>query len=409
MTLCSNGFLCYGDCATNGALLTSGKTCFGTGCILSCYGFLGVTECCNGFLCYENFLTYGAVLTLGKTGSGTGGSLSRVNNLGVSLCSYVNERHIKKILICFSIYTRNKCLITVATGDLNITVFSTACAVYLKTTISMSCCSNGNVSSAHFCITYRAFYNTVVRACVCTAGSYLVFLNRSACSMRNGGNCFRCSNNFKTYRTVFSVGLSSGGTSCCIALLNCLGMTVGCDFSILLISAFANKMLATLFSTSRSFSDSFGIFVSLCRAILYKLAACTLEPVIVVIVYNNGIYVIDMTGCLVNNIFTNGTLNGIILGRRVSIGSMYCIRAVNAAVIGAYVPMSVSIRCPSRAILMVGYRNELLSLNYFITYGAMLTLGKSCGSTGRVYRCINNLGVSKLRNLGLRNGCLLTS
>ena len=78
-----NFFLSYKCNATNGALLTLGKTCFGTGCILACYYFLGMTERRDFFLCYECFATNGALLTVLKTCIGTGCCLTGNYLLGM--------------------------------------------------------------------------------------------------------------------------------------------------------------------------------------------------------------------------------------------------------------------------------------------------------------------------------------
>ena len=86
MAVCRNGFLRYGDGVTYRALLTLGKTCFGTG---RCYGiesFLGVAVCRNGFLRYGNGVTYRTLLTLGKTCFGTGRRYGVESFLCVAVC-----------------------------------------------------------------------------------------------------------------------------------------------------------------------------------------------------------------------------------------------------------------------------------------------------------------------------------
>ena len=123
MSLLSDSSLCLDNCVTYGALLTVGKTGFGTGCCLAGYGNLGVTgsgkslsvavatvlageglnartlagrsssnytviisvaKSGNYYLSLDNCITNGAVRACGKTGFGTGGSYSRVSNYGVT-------------------------------------------------------------------------------------------------------------------------------------------------------------------------------------------------------------------------------------------------------------------------------------------------------------------------------------
>ena len=84
MSLLSDSGLCYGNGVTYGALLTVGKTGFGTGCCLAGYGNLGVTLSCDGGLFDDNNVTYGAVCTCSSTGSGTGCLNGSVGNDSVT-------------------------------------------------------------------------------------------------------------------------------------------------------------------------------------------------------------------------------------------------------------------------------------------------------------------------------------
>ena len=111
VTLCRNFFLCNGNSATNGALLTFCKTGCGTSCVLTCYSFLGVTKSLNSFLCNENFITYRTVLTSGKTGCGTSGSYCLVNYFGVTGC--LNYKVIGGSLSIFGKLTSISCKIKI--------------------------------------------------------------------------------------------------------------------------------------------------------------------------------------------------------------------------------------------------------------------------------------------------------
>ena len=76
-------FLCYENSATNGALLTFGKTGLGAGCSLAGNNFFSVSYYGNNFLCYEFFAALRALLTFGKTGLCAGCSLTGNNFLGM--------------------------------------------------------------------------------------------------------------------------------------------------------------------------------------------------------------------------------------------------------------------------------------------------------------------------------------
>ena len=109
------GSLRYKDFVTNRAMLTFGKTAFGTGgsyrlvnylCMRLCSCKLCITHSTNlcilavclctgsvslgryGSLRYKDFVTNRAMLTFGKTAFGTGGRCSTVNHLGVSESRY---------------------------------------------------------------------------------------------------------------------------------------------------------------------------------------------------------------------------------------------------------------------------------------------------------------------------------
>ena len=86
VSLCGNHFLFNENLVTHGAVLTFGKTVFGTRIGFCRIGHFGMTVCFNGFLCNENGVTYGAVLTFGKTGFGASRRFRRIGHFGVAGC-----------------------------------------------------------------------------------------------------------------------------------------------------------------------------------------------------------------------------------------------------------------------------------------------------------------------------------
>ena len=84
VTLSGNNGLSYESYVTNGAVLTLGKTCFGTSGSNCLVGNFCVTGSGNNGLSYESLIANGAVRSLGKTCLGTSRSNCLIGNCGVT-------------------------------------------------------------------------------------------------------------------------------------------------------------------------------------------------------------------------------------------------------------------------------------------------------------------------------------
>ena len=136
-----NGLLCYGNSITYCALLTLGKTCFGTSGSLSLESLLAMAKGCNGLLLYKNFFTILALFTFGKTCSSTGSSYCGKN---------------------LSVRVTAGCI----TNEVTSRVVA-GCVIFIG--ITVTCCGNGALTYGNS-ITYRALL-TLGKTCFGTGGS----------------------------------------------------------------------------------------------------------------------------------------------------------------------------------------------------------------------------------------------
>ena len=176
-------------------------TGLGVGTIRCCSG--GVTESVDFFLSNENHVTYGAVLTFGKTGFGTIGCYVSINHLGVTesgiknCITYGTGLGVGTISCCSGGMTES--------GIKNCITYGTGLCVG-----TISCCARGvtesgkdNVHAAYLSITNGTVNYVVVRTVVHTVGKDFVFYNDFTCGVTESGNDnIHAAERYVTYVTV---------------------------------------------------------------------------------------------------------------------------------------------------------------------------------------------------------------
>ena len=181
MTGCGNSLLCYENLTATIAVLTLGKTVYGTSGISATINNLVMSKGVNNLLCYENLVTYGAVLTLGKTGIKTICRYSTVNSLGVTGC--------RNGLLCYD------------------NLATTSAVLTLGNACDSTCRSNSSVSNFLMtkCLSKLSFTNITV-TCL-----------RACCAFRKAMtlccNDLLCHENHSTGRALLTLGKAGFSTS----------------------------------------------------------------------------------------------------------------------------------------------------------------------------------------------------
>ena len=252
MTGCSNGFLCYDNFATNGAMLTFGKTgCFAfrSNCIVN---NLGVTGCEGYLLCYDNITANGAVRTFGKAVFFALRSNCCVSNLGVTEsvggvgCVFITAScaNVFGITVCgtsgidysysivvFMVELRNGFFVNIIACRAY-SVFLTfflfgSIFIYDPVAVGVTGCSNGLL----------CYDSITANGAVRTFGKTVFFAFRSNCcvndlGVRSQSYFFLFYDNFITNGALGSIGETGFGAGSILAGNGCFGMT-GCGVYLL--------------------------------------------------------------------------------------------------------------------------------------------------------------------------------
>ena len=204
MSLCRDGVLRSSSYATNGALLTLGKTGLGTRCILTRNDIFGMTISgdSNGFAA-KFFVT-------NRT----------INYIIVGTCSCTSRLH----AVFYNNYTF-------------FMTKSTNCNSYAANLLAASCTIN----------------YIIVRTIVFTIRSNTIFYNDFASLMTKRRNCLLCNENLVTYGAVLTFSKTGFDTGRSLRLINYLGVTLRRNFICYVrVTAITGICCITCRSTSRS-------------------------------------------------------------------------------------------------------------------------------------------------------------
>ena len=323
-----------------------------------------MTECCYGFLCKENLVTYGAVLTLGKTCLGTGGSYCIVDYLGVT------ERVSVISNVAVATYRTSISGIT--------TVFTIRSSYYCV--IRVTCCGNCLLCNENL-VTYRAMLTLSKTGCS---------TGRCYCLVNNLG-VTGCGNNslvkyFTTVCTYLASGKTGGGTGCGSA---CYRSGVGMLAGKICITSVANFVV---------------VLVKMAKSVYYFLSNKKLATHRAVLTFSKAGFSTSCRYCSVNCFSMAGCGNDYVISGKLNATN----GTVNYAVI---VTCVLTGRCNALLYNCFTYgmavcRNYLLSNENLVTYGTMLTGGKTGCGTSRSYCLVGYLSVTERGNSYIISGKL---
>ena len=145
-----------------------------------------MTESSYSFLCYKSCATNGAMLTFGKTSFSTSRSLSV--NLSESMCLLFNGYGSSAdFVLAFCNGAVNNLVVRAGCGTGRINKVLSNCL-----SRSMSNLVNRVSSAAKLCLTYGTVNYIVVRTCSCASRSLFVFSHRLSRRMAGSRNCICC-------------------------------------------------------------------------------------------------------------------------------------------------------------------------------------------------------------------------
>ena len=438
MTLCRNFFLSYKSLATSSTLLTVGKTCFGTGCILACYKLFAMTLC-------REFLRIGLATNLTGSSLRTGVSTIGINCYNVVDMIFIGHygitvvpshgvanavrpgldvRSLISITTTVILYTvdnksgdvcRNNDLIYVVainlTNNLGKSLTGPTCVISLIFTVPVV---NGNVGPKPIVFEVNCY---VFAKVIVTTSTLMIYKGMTLCR-----NFFLICKSNATYRTHLTIGKTCFGTSSSLACNGLLGVTK-CGNNLLNCNDLTT--VNTLFACSKTFLGT-GSSLCLAESFLIFVKALNVANVITVVTGLVAVIIVNVTGSKDNilsykSLATCGTLltfgktcfgtSSSLAGNNL-IGMTECInhyvisgklcitnRTVNYVIIRTYYGTGgsnvVFYNCVSVGVTKC--RNCFL-LYLVITYCAVLTLGKTAFGTGSSLSLILYDGVTKCRN-----------
>ena len=269
MTKCGDLLLSSQYGITYRAMVTLGKTGYGTGRLNTCILFGSMSQSFNIVLRNQNYVTYGTMLSfsltllctccgnciinfLGMAGScfhlvltgylGAAGLNGTVNDLVVATvngtcCVNLVLYHgssgsvSQSILDIYLHSMTHSVFITYATGLESIALFSTCRSSYNTCIIGMTEWVNGSCRARQLCVAYGTVNNGIIASAVYTVGSNVVFdhccsgcMTQSVNNLMNAGN-FVCSAYRAVYDLVISACNSTGSLD--LVFLNSIAGSMG--------------------------------------------------------------------------------------------------------------------------------------------------------------------------------------
>ena len=236
MTNSLDDILLHKNFITNLAVLTFGKSCFGTSGSYCIVDNLGVTKSLDNFLLYKDLFALSALASISKTRLRAVGSLTG-NNYYFKVCAFsiANESaSVTAFVVLIVISVRNhrnlallyeNFLTNVAVLTFGKTCSSTSSCYFRIDNLGVTRAIDNLCLSGEFLVTSGAINHTVVASVNGAGCLYAILLNRSCGRMSESGNDFLRYEYFVTNAAVLTFGKSCIGTSRSYRRVNYFGMS----------------------------------------------------------------------------------------------------------------------------------------------------------------------------------------